>query len=294
MPIFRSCRIWPQRRSPSRRVGRTGRHVAIKGGIHYEGYLGVVAPGNAYNVTLGGTNSGGTAVATAWGGSIYYAGTNTGGSTFNAEPFVLNVLSNGSAGETKRNALVLDTLPIGNNKFFGDDASTRTASARPPRRRWPIPSRGTRSRSSTSTARASSSTRRPGPRSPSPRAGAWRPVQLSRHADDRRRPRHGADLHRGRTPRHSVPGDQLQDRSDPDRGVGCARLHGRAQPVLEPAARRVNNGVDILNYNGVNLVSQAETYAAAHQAFAGIVAGTEPTPRSSSLPGRSPSRRAGR
>ena len=103
-------------------VGAQASTVVINGGIHYEGYLGVFAPGNAYNITLGGTNSGGAATPTAWGGSIYYGGSNAGGTTLNAEPWSLNVRRNGASAETSLDALVLDAIPLANNKYFGDNA----------------------------------------------------------------------------------------------------------------------------------------------------------------------------
>lgn len=253
--------------------------VAIKGGIHYEGYLGVFAPGNAYNITLGGTNAGGTAVATAWGGSIYYGGTNSGGTTLNAEPFSINVLRNGSAAETAINALVLNAAPLGNNKYFGNDDFNQNGF-------------GTT----------------PAPKAANPFSGAAQTIVYLGGTTSFINPATGAPLTAAQSRAFGGLYSYLSTLTTPV-ALGAAQAYRLSDatnirfPVInyQIAATQiavwdvlgytialnsssnlrpggVNNSVNIFNYNGVNLVSQAQTYAAAHPSFAGLVPGTGRNP----------------
>ncbi len=249
--------------------------VAIKGGIHYEGYFGVVAPGNAYNITLGGTNVGGTAVATSGSGSVYYGGRNTGGRLLNAEPFILNVLRNGNGSETAINALLLDANTLGNNKYFGDNDFNQNGF-------------GTT----------------PAPKAANPFTGAAQAIVYLGGATSFTNPATGSALttaqslqlgglysYLGRlTTAAAVGAAQTYQASDatsirfPTINYQIAATQIAVWDVLgytialngssNLRSGGANNGVNILDYNGINLVSQAEDYAAAHPSFAGIVRGT--------------------
>lgn len=253
--------------------------VAIKGGIHYEGYLGIVAPGNAYNITLGGTNSGGTAVATTWGGSIYYSGTNSGGSTLNAEPFMLNVLQNGATTGTKVNALVVDAIPLGNNKYFGDDTFNQNGFGATPAPKAANPFSGN----------AQPVLYVNGPNAfTNPVTGTALTVTQSRALG-------GLYAYLGTlTDPATLGAAQTYQASDATRArypainykiaatqIAVWDVLGYTVALNKSSNLRpggANNGVNILDYNGVNLVNEAETYAAAHPEFAGIVVGTGNNP----------------
>ncbi len=253
--------------------------VVINGGIHYEGYLGVFAPGNAYNVTLGGANSGGAAVATAWGGSIYYGGANTGGTTINAEPWSLNVLINGASQEAALDALVLNAIPLGNNKYFGDNTFNQNGFGSTPAPKIANPE-------------------------PTSAQTILNIVSSGQYVD----PATGAPLTVAQSKELGGLYNYLETLTTPA-ALGSAQIYNSSDakniqfPTInyQIAATQiavwdvlgytvalngssnlrsggVNNAVDILNDNGVNLVNQAETYASTHQSFAGVVVGTGPNP----------------
>lgn len=249
--------------------------VSIKGGIHYEGYLGAVAPGNAYNITLGGANTGGTAVATSGGGSVYHGGRNTGGRLLNAEPFTLNVLRNGSGTETAINALLLDATTLGNNKFFGDNDFNQNGFGTTPAPKAANPFTGAAQaivylggatsfiNPATGTALTTAQSLQLGGLysylGTLTTAAALGAAQTYRASD--------ATSIRFPTINYQIAATQI---AVWDVLGYTIALDGSSN--LRPGG--ANNGVNILNYNGVNLVSQAEAYPSAHPSFAGIVAGT--------------------
>lgn len=262
-------------------MGSTARAdtVAIKGGIHYEGYLGVVAPANAYNVTIGGANLGGSAVRTTLGGNVYYSGTNVGGTLLNAEPFSLNVLRNGSARETTVNALVLDVMPLGGNKYFGDDAFNQNGFGTIPAPKVANPFPGAAQTIVYGDGCTSFTNRATGSlltRAQSLSLGflysylatltapaALGSTQIYRASD--------ATSARFPTINYAIAATQIVVWDVLGYTVALNKSSN-----LRPGG--VNNGVNILNYNGINLVSQAETYAAAHSSFSGVVMGTGGNP----------------
>ena len=260
-------------------AGARASTVVIDGGVHYEGYLGVYAPGNAYNISLGGVNSGGAAVATTWGGSVYYGGANAGGALLNAEPWSLNVSRNGASQETALDVLVLDAKPLANNKYFGDSTFNQNGFGSTP-----------------------------APKIANPEPATPQTILAVTRSGQYIDPATGAALTVAQSRELGGLYNYLETLTTPA-ALGAAQTYTASDAThlqfpsvnYEIAATQiavwdvlgykvalngssnlrpggVNNGVDILNANGVNLVDQAETYASAHQGFAGVVVGEGANP----------------
>lgn len=255
--------------------------VIINGGRHYKGYMGVFAPGNAFNITLGGTNTGGTAYTTVNGGTIVRDGTNSGGILRNAAAWQLNVNLDGSSTETKLNALVLDApLALGaDNRQFGNDNFNQNGFASNPVT--------------------------PAPNTPNPFSGPQNIVAITGPGQFIN-PATGATLTRAQSLMLGGLYNYLGTLTTPAM-LGNAQVYpGYTQPpqffdinykitatqiavwdvlgftvALNGSSNLRTGGVNdrnILDVNGVNLVNEAQTYALAHPAFAGIIKGTNGNP----------------